>query len=50
MQNRRMLAEAFKNLDRDMDDLRRMAARVFPRCRVSPLRWLLATLWFPFRP
>lgn len=49
MKNRRMLAEAFKSLDRDMDDLRRMAAEVFPTHRPSPLGWLLDLLRSPFR-
>lgn len=49
MKNQRMLAEAFKSLDEELDDLYRMASRIFPPRHPSPLGRLIDLLLSPFR-
>ncbi len=49
MKNQRMLAEAFKSLDGEMDELYRMASQIFRPRHTSPLGWLLDILRSPFR-
>lgn len=49
MKNQRMLAEAFKSLDEELNQLYRMASRIFPSRHTSPLRRLLDMLASPFR-
>lgn len=49
MKNQRMLAEAFKNLDEELNQLYRMASQIFPPHHTSPLRRLLNALASPFR-
>lgn len=49
MKNQQMLAEAFKSLDGELDQLYRMASQIFPGHRPSPLGWLLDILCSPFR-